>query len=154
MVIAMNNLPARLGLASLLCFFCSQTWAQTQAATAPVATSTSKAMTIIFESPKGQEEAFLNTFVTSQAAYMQTYAGKSKEGVKVINLIPTELGEPLIHLMIYRDPATFERAKQIFASREAMSGYIDGHVKAYGGYHIPKEYLRHTKVYMSNVLTE
>ena len=64
---------------------------------------------------------------------MQTYAGKSKEGVKVINLIPTELGEPLI---------------------QAMSGYIDGHVKAYGGYHIPKEYLRHTKVYMSNVLTE
>ncbi|WP_133298344.1 MULTISPECIES: hypothetical protein [unclassified Pseudomonas] len=152
----MNKLTARLGLVSLLCFFGSQTWAQTEAPTAaaPAATSTSKAMTIIFEPPKGQEEAFLNSFVTSQAAYMQTYAGKSKDGVKVINLIPTELGEPLIHLMIYRDPATFERAKQIFASREAMSGYIDGHVKAYGGYHIPKEYLRHTKVYMSNVLTE
>ncbi|MFF7106602.1 hypothetical protein [Pseudomonas sichuanensis] len=111
-------------------------------------------MTIIFEPPKGQEEAFLNTFVTSQAAYMQAYAGKSEEGVKVINLIPTEQGEPLIHLMIYRDPATFERAKQIFASREAMSSYIDGHVKSYGGYHIPKEYLRHTKVYMSDVVTE
>ena len=152
----MNNLTVRLGLVSLLCFFCSQTWAQTQTPTdpTPAATATSKAMTIIFEPPKGQEEAFLNTFVTSQAAYMQTYAGKSKEGVKVINLIPTELGEPLIHLMIYRDPATFERGKQIFASREAMSGYIDGHVKAYGGYQIPKEYLRHTKVYMSNVLTE
>ena len=145
----MNDLTARLGLVGLLCFFGSQTWAQTLAPTA-----TSKAMTIIFEPPKGQEEAFLNTFVTSQAAHMQTYAGKSKEGVKVINLIPTELGEPLIHLMIYRDPATFERAKRIFASREAMSGYIDGHVKAYGGYHIPKEYLRHTKVHMSNVLTE
>ena len=145
----MNDLTARLGLVGLLCFFGSQTWAQTLATT-----TTSKAMTIIFEPPKGQEEAFLNTFVISQAAYMQTYAGKSKEGVKVINLIPTELGEPLIHLMIYRDPATFERAKRIFASREAMSGYIDGHVKAYGGYHIPKEYLRHTKVYMSNVLTE
>ena len=152
----MNNLTVRLGLVSLPCFFGSQTWAQTQTPTdpTPAATATSKAMTIIFEPPKGQEEAFLNTFVTSQAAYMQTYAGKSKEGVKVINLIPTELGEPLIHLMIYRDPATFERAKQIFASREAMSGYIDGHVKAYGGYQIPKEYLRHTKVYMSNVLTE
>jgi|GEM_PF-1539838 len=152
----MNNLTVRLGLVGLLWFFGSQTWAQTQApkTPTPAANSTSKAMTIIFEPPKGQEEAFLNTFVTSQAAYMQTYAGKSKEEVKVINLIPTELGEPLIHLMIYRDPATFERAKQIFASREAMSGYIDGHVKAYGGYHIPKEYLRHTKVYMSNVLTE
>lgn len=150
----MNNLTARLGLAGLLWFFGSQAWAQRQAPTVPAATSTSKAITIIFEPPKGQEEAFLNTFVTSQAAYMQTYSGKSKEGVKVINLIPTELGEPLIHLMIYRDPATFERAKQIFASSEAMSGYIDGHVKAYGGYHIPKEYLRHTKVYMSTVLTE
>ncbi|MBD9466250.1 hypothetical protein [Pseudomonas sp. Pdm06] len=152
----MNNLTARLGLVGLLWFFGNQAWAQTQAPTAPApaATPTSKAMTIIFEPPKGQEEAFLNTFVTSQAKYMQTYAGKSKEGVKVINLIPTELGEPLIHLMIYRDSATFERAKQIFASREAMSGYIDGHVKAYGGYQIPKEYLRHTKVYMSNVLTE
>lgn len=152
----MNNLTARLGLVGLLWFCGSHAWAQTQAPTAPAlaATSTSKAMTIIFEPPKGQEEAFLNTFVTSQAAHMQTYAGKSKERVRVINLIPTELGEPLIHLMIYRDPATFERAKQIFASREAMSGYIDGHVKAYGGYHIPKEYLRHTKVYMSNVLTE
>lgn len=111
-------------------------------------------MTIIFEPPKGQEEVFLNNFVASQAVYMQAYTGKSKEGVKVINLIPTELGEPLIHLMIYQDSATFEKAKQIFASREAMSGYIDGHMKAYGGYHIPKEYLRHTKVYMSNVLTE
>lgn len=152
----MNNLTARLGLVGFLCFFGSHTWAQTQApnAPAPATTSTSKAMTIIFEPPKGQEEAFLNAFVASQAAYMQTYAGKSKEQVKVINLIPTELGEPLIHLMIYRDPATFERAKQIFASREALSGYIDGHVKAFGGYHIPKEYLRHTKVYMSNVLTE
>lgn len=152
----MNSLTARLGLVGLLWFIGSQTWAQTQAPTAPApaATFTSKAITIIFEPPKSQEEAFLNTFVTSQAVYMQTYAGKSKEGVKVINLIPTELGEPLIHLMIYRDPATFERAKQIFASREAMSGYIDGHVKAYGGYHIPKEYLRHTKVYMSNVLNE
>ena len=152
----MNNLTVRLGLVSLLCFFGSQTWAQTQTPTdpTPAATATSKAMTIIFEPPKGQEEAFLNTFVTSQAAYMRTDAGKSKEGVKVINLIPTELGEPLIHLMIYRDLATFERAKQIFASREAMSGYIDGHMKAHGGYHIPKEYLRHTKVYMSNVLTE
>ena len=152
----MNNLTARLGLVGLLWFFGNHAWAQTQAPTAPAsaATSSSKAMTIIFEPPKGQEEAFLNTFVTSQAAHMQTYAGKSKEGVKVINLIPTELGEPLIHLMIYRDPATFERAKQIFASREAMSGYIDGHMKAHGGYHIPKEYLRHTKVYMSNVLTE
>lgn len=152
----MNNLTARLSLISLLLFFGSQTWAQPQAPSTPasVATSTSRAMTIIFEPPKGQEEAFLNTFVTSQAAYMKIYAGKSKEGVKVVNLIPTELGEPLIHLMIYRDPATFERAKQIFASREAMSGYIDAHVKAYGGYHIPKEYLRHTKVYMSNVLTE
>lgn len=152
----MNNLTVRLGLVGLLCFFGSLTWAQTQASTAlaSAATSTSRAITIIFEPPKGQEEAFLNTFVTSQAAYMQTYAGKSKEGVKVLNLIPTELGEPLIHLMIYRDPVTFERAKQIFASREAMSGYIEGHVKAYGGYHIPKEYLRHTKVYMSNVLNE
>ena len=150
----MINFTARLGLAGFLWFFGNLAWAQTQATTAPAEISTSKAMTIIFEPPKGQEEAFLNTFVTSQAAYMRTDAGKSKEGVKVINLIPTELGEPLIHLMIYRDPATFERAKQIFASREAMSGYIDGHVKAYGGYHIPKEYLRHTKVYMSNVLTE
>jgi len=152
----MNNLIARLSLVGFLCFFGSHTWAQTQTpkSLTPAATSTSKAMTIVFEPPKGQEEAFLNTFVTSQAAYMQTYAGKSKEEVKVINLIPTELGEPLIHLMIYSDPATFERAKQIFASREAMSAYIDGHVKAYGGYHIPKEYLRHTKVYMNNVLTE
>lgn len=152
----MNNLTVRHGLVGLLWFFGSHTWAQTQApnAPAPAATSTSNAMTIIFEPPKGQEEAFLNTFVTSQAAYMQAYAGKSKDGVKVINLIPTELGEPLIHLMIYRDPATFERAKQIFASREALSGYIDGHVKAFGGYRIPKEYLHHTKVYMSNVLTE
>ncbi|OUM35298.1 hypothetical protein [Pseudomonas putida] len=152
----MNKITARIGLVGLLWLFCSHTWAQAQApkALTPAATSNSKAMTIIFEPPKGQEEAFLNTFVTSQAAYMRTYAGKSKEGVNVINLIPTELGEPLIHLMIYRDSATFERAKQIFASREAMSSYIDGHVKAYGGYHIPKEYLRHTKVYMSNVLTE
>ncbi|MFJ3521404.1 hypothetical protein ACIPO9_02915 [Pseudomonas sp. NPDC090203] len=150
----MNNLTARLGLAGLLWFFGSQTWAQTQVPTALAATSTSKAMTIIFEPPKGEEEAFLNTFVTSLVASTQAYAGKSKEGVKVVNLIPTELGEPLIHLMIYRDAATFERAKQIFASREAMSGYIDGHVKAYGGYPIPKEYLRHTKVYMSNVLTD
>lgn len=150
----MNKLTVRLGLVGFLWFLGSQTWVQAQAPTAPAATSPSKAMTIIFEPPKGQEAAFLNTFVTSQAAYMQAYAGKSKEGVRVINLIPTELGEPLIHLMIYRDPATFERAKQIFASREAMSSYIDGHVKAYGGYHIPKEYLRHTKVYTSNVLTE
>jgi hypothetical protein len=150
----MINFAARLGLAGFLWFFGSLAWAQTQATTAPAAISTSKAMTIIFEPPKGQEEAFLNTFVSSQAAYMQAYAGKSQEGVKVINLIPTELGEPLIHLMIYRDPATFEQARQIFASREAMSSYIDGHVKTYGGYHIPKEYLRHTKVYMSNVLTE
>ncbi|AZL72419.1 hypothetical protein [Pseudomonas oryziphila] len=152
----MNNLSVRIGLVGLLWFFGTPVWAQTQAANAlpPSVTSTSKAMTIIFEPPKGQEEAFLNTFVTSQAAFMQAYAGKSKEGVKVINLIPTEQGEPLIHLMIYRDPATFERAKQIFASREAMSSYIDGHVKSYGGYHIPKEYLRHTKVYMSDVVTE
>ena len=150
----MINFTARLGLAGFLWFFGSLAWAQTQATTAPAAISTSKAMTIIFEPPKGQEEAFLNTFVSSQAAYMQAYAGKSQEGVKVINLIPTELGEPLIHLMIYRDPATFEQARQIFASREVMSSYIDGHVKTYGGYHIPKEYLRHTKVYMSNVLTE
>ncbi|MBX8474265.1 hypothetical protein K5D38_05690 [Pseudomonas cichorii] len=152
----MNNITVRLGFVGLLCFFGNQAWAQTQAPTAPApaTSSTSKAMTIIFEPPKGQEEEFLNTFVASQASYMKAYAGKSKEGVKVINLIPTELGEPLIHLMIYRDPASFERAKQIFASREAMSGYIDGHVKAYGGYHIPKEYLRHTKVYMSNVLSE
>ncbi|QXH47824.1 hypothetical protein KSS93_07925 [Pseudomonas xanthosomatis] len=152
----MSNFTASIGLAGLLWFFGSHAWAQTQAtkALAPAATSVSKAMTIIFLPPKGQEEAFLNTFVSSQAAYMQTYAGKSKEGVNVINLIPTELGEPLIHLMIYRDSATFERAKKIFASREAMSNYIDGHVKAYGGYHIPKEYLRHTKVYMSTVLTE
>ncbi|MCB2253998.1 MULTISPECIES: hypothetical protein [Pseudomonas] len=150
----MNNLRVHLGLMALLWLAGSQAWAQTATPPAVPATATSKAMTIIFEPPKGQEEEFLKTFVSSQAAYMQTYAGKSKEGVKVINLIPTELGEPLIHLMIYRDPATFERAKQIFASREAMSGYIDGHVKAYGGYHIPKEYLRNTKVYMSNVLTE
>ncbi|OLF54098.1 hypothetical protein [Pseudomonas chlororaphis] len=148
----MNNLTARLGLVGLLWFSGNQAWAQAPATAAE--STDSKAMTIIFEPPKGEEEAFLKTFVTSQAAYMQAYAGKSKEGVKVINLIPTELGEPLIHLMIYRDPAAFERAKQIFASREAMSGYIDGHVKAYGGYHIPKEYLRHTKVYMSNVLSE
>lgn len=152
----MNNIAAGIGLVGLVYFFRSHTWAQTQVPKplTPAGTSTSKAMTIIFEPPKGQEEAFLNTFVFSQATYMRTYAGKSKEGVDVINLIPTELGEPLIHLMIYRDSATFERAKQIFASREAMSSYIDSHVKAYGGYHIPKDYLRHTKVYMSNVLTE
>lgn len=67
----MNDLTARLGLVGLLCFFGSQTWAQTRAPT-----TTSKAMTIIFEPPKGQEEAFLNTFVTSQAAYMRTDAGE------------------------------------------------------------------------------
>ncbi|PYB81685.1 hypothetical protein [Pseudomonas soli] len=152
----MNNLTARIGLVGLLWLLGTHAWAHAQAPNTldPATTSTSKAMTIIFEPPKGQEEAFLNNFVTSQAAYMQTYAGKSKEKVKVINLIPTELGEPLIHMMIYRDSATFEQAKQIFASREALSSYIDGHVKAYGGYHIPKEYLRHTKIYMSNVLTE
>ncbi|AXI61431.1 hypothetical protein DLD99_13440 [Pseudomonas kribbensis] len=111
-------------------------------------------MTIVFEPPKGKEKEFLEQFVQSQAAYMKTYGRSANSGVKVINLVPTEPGEPLIHLMIYRDMHAYERAKKIFASRESLSGYIDGHVKNYGGYEIPREYLASSKVYLSNVLTE
>ncbi|WP_223460206.1 MULTISPECIES: hypothetical protein [unclassified Pseudomonas] len=145
----MNNITAVLGL---LFFYTHFGHAQATSVEVPVVTS--KAMTIVFEPPQGKEKEFLEQFVQSQATYMKTYGRSAKAGVKVINLVPTEPGEPLIHLMIYQDMAAYERAKKIFASREALAGYIDGHVKAYGGYDIPKEYLASSKVYLSNVLTD
>jgi hypothetical protein len=136
----------------LLFLFANISHAQETSIETPVVTS--KAMTIVFEPPRGKEKEFLEQFVQSQAAYMKVYGRSTKTGVKVINLMPTEPGEPLIHLMIYQDMAVYERAKKVFSSREALAGYIDGHVKAYGGYDIPKEYLANSKVYLSTVLTD
>ncbi|VVP34079.1 hypothetical protein PS862_04526 [Pseudomonas fluorescens] len=150
---SMKDIPVRIGLVVLL-WMCG---AKLAFAEMPVPTEPafeSKAMTIVFEPPKGKEKEFLEVFVKSQAAYMKAYGGRAAAGVKVINLVPTELGEPLIHLMIYQDKAAYERAKKIFTSREALSGYIDGHIKTYGGYKISREYLASSKVYLSNVLTE
>lgn len=149
----MKGIPARLGLVALLWMFgVKLAFAETSVSAEPAVES--KAMTIVFEPPEGKEKEFLEVFVKSQAAYMKAYGGRAAVGVKVINLVPTELGEPLIHLMIYRDMVAYERAKKIFASREALSNYIDGHVKTYGGYEISREYMANSKVYLSNVLTE
>ncbi|WP_044875317.1 hypothetical protein [Pseudomonas sp. LFM046] len=150
----MDGLVARIGLAGFVCLQAIQGWAADSFTSTLAGQGTAKAMTIVFEPPKGKEDEFLNDFVSSQTAYMQSYSGRSMDGVKVINLIPTEKGEPLIHLMIYSDSAKFERARQIFDSREGLKGYIDGHVKKYGGYNVPKEYLQNTKVYLSNVLAD
>lgn len=149
----MKDIPARIGLVALLWMYgATLVFAETPMSAEPAVAS--KALTIVFEPPKGKEKEFVEEFVKSQAAYMKAYGGRAATGVKVINLVPTELGEPLIHLMIYRDMAAYERAKKIFVSREALSGYIDSHVKTYGGYEITREYLASSKVYLSNVLTE
>lgn len=111
-----------------------------------------KSLTIIFKPPKGMENEFLNSFVKNQSEYMGTYSNHKKGNTEIINLIPTELGEPLIHLMIYHDKDSYDRATKIFSTFSNLKNYISGHAKTYDGNKIPKVYLQNSKIHFSNVV--
>lgn len=110
-----------------------------------------KSLTIIFEPPKGMENDFLNTFVKEQSKYMSTYSNYKESNTETINLIPTELGEPLIHLMIYHDKESYDRAVKIFSMPSNLRNYINEHANTYGGKTIPKIYLQNSKIYFNNI---
>lgn len=116
--------------------------------------SENKAVTIVIEPPEGREKEFLEEFVKSQALYMKAYGAQSATGVKVINLLPTKLGEPLIHLIIYQDATAYERATRIFSSRDEFSLYLNEHAKRFGGYKIAREFMVNSQIYSSHVLIE
>jgi len=119
-------------------------------------TNPDKSLMIIFYPPPGREEEFLNMFVKKQTQYMKKYANYSSSSKQInsINLTPTELGEPLIHLMIYRDMATYESARELFSNREKLLSYIGTHSALYGGEPIHIDFLRNSKIHFGEVVSE
>ncbi|MNP23533.1 hypothetical protein D3C76_1162470 [compost metagenome] len=97
------------------------------------------------------ENDFLNSFVKEQSEYMSTYSNYKKGNTETINLIPTKLGEPLIHLMIYNDKVSYDRAVKVFSMPSNLKAYVNEHADKYGGKKIPKIYLQNSEIYFSNV---
>ncbi|WP_155952184.1 hypothetical protein [Pseudomonas sp. CHM02] len=115
-------------------------------------TSTSHVLTIVFTPPKGMEREFFENFVQNQSKYMRIYSGKQKQNTQVINIAPTTLGEPLIHLIIYNNKASFDNAKDIFRSTEVFANYMQKHSSRFGNYEISKPYLENSNVYFGEVI--
>lgn len=110
-----------------------------------------KAVVIIFNPPKGMEKDFLEAFVKKQTPNLSTNTLNNKTGTESINLIPTKLGEPLIHITIYSDMATFEKTYRAFGPLENRGPYVGKHSDQYGGFQIPKIYLQNSVSYFADI---
>lgn len=121
-----------------------------------IETTQAKSLMIIFYPPQGREDEFLNIFVKKQSEHMQNYISNNPKSKKVesINIAPTKAGEPLIHLMIYRDADTYENAIKTFSSREQLFSYMSNHASLYGGERIGSDFLKNSKIHFGEVIGE
>ncbi|MCV4342571.1 hypothetical protein [Pseudomonas capsici] len=110
-----------------------------------------KAVVILFNPPKGMEKEFLETFVKEQTSNFKLHGSAQKKGTESINLIPTKLGEPLIHITIFSDKARFEETYKAFGPRENRGAYVGKHSEKYGDLNIPKIYLQNSQSYFADV---
>jgi hypothetical protein len=110
-----------------------------------------KAVVILFNPPKGMEKEFLGTFVKEQTSNLKTNTITRKGGTESINLIPTKLGEPLVHIIIFSNMALYEETYKAFGPQRNRGPYAGNHSKKYGGFQIPKIYLQNSISYFADV---
>jgi hypothetical protein len=110
-----------------------------------------KAVVILFNPPKGMEKEFLETFAKKQTSNLTTNTTTRKSGTESINLIPTKLGEPLIHIIIFSDMSLFEKTYKAFGPQKNRGPYVGTHSEKYGGLQIPKIYLQNSISYFADV---
>ena len=110
-----------------------------------------KAVVILFNPPKGMEKEFLETFVKEQRSNLTATTATQKKRTESINLIPTKLGEPLIHIIIYSDMALFEETYKAFGPQENRGPYVAKHSDKYDGFQIPKIYLQNSTSYFADI---
>ncbi|WP_434655559.1 hypothetical protein J3P96_04295 [Pseudomonas sp. R3-56] len=117
---------------------------------------TPKSLTIIFYPPAGREREFLDIFVKQQSEHMKQYTDKypNPDGNMSINIAPTEAGEPLIHLIIYKSSENYKKAIATFSSREKLLSYINSHSSLYGGEQINPDFLKNSKIHFGEVISE
>jgi hypothetical protein len=97
------------------------------------------------------EKEFLETFVKEQRSGLATKSDSQKKRTESINLIPTNLGEPLIHIIIYSDMALFDETYKAFSPQENRGPYVGKHSEQYGGFSIPKIYLQNSTSYFADI---
>ena len=125
---------------------------QTLAENTNAVSAPQKAVVIVFNPPKGLEQEFLESFTKEQAANFTAYGSSDKKTTESINLIPTKLGEPLIHITILKDKVTYERTYQAFGPKENRGAYVGKHSEKYGDLNIPKIYLQNSQSYFADVV--
>jgi hypothetical protein len=140
-----------LSLLLLTCITANATEQEKSSSTEP---NQSSSLMIIFYPPPGRESEFLNVFVKNQSDYMKKYTDMktTERGTKSINIAPTKNGEPLIHLMIYRDQEAYNKAVETFSSREQLVSYLGNHTKLYGGQNIESDFLKYSKVHFGEII--
>ncbi|KAB0567611.1 hypothetical protein [Pseudomonas palleroniana] len=111
-----------------------------------------KAVVIVFTPPTGMEKEFLESFTKEQAANFSAHGSRDKKTTESINLIPTKLGEPLIHITILKDKATYEKTYQAFGPKENRGAYVGKHSEKYGDLNIPKVYLQNSQSYFADIV--
>ncbi|PKH22860.1 hypothetical protein [Pseudomonas fluorescens] len=125
---------------------------QAMAEDAKAALAPQKAVVIVFNPPKGMEQEFLESFTKEQAANFKAHGSSDKKTTESINLIPTKLGEPLIHITILKDRAAYEKTFQAFGPQENRGAYVGKHSEKYGDLNIPKIYLQNSQSYFADVV--
>ncbi|MFU2328736.1 hypothetical protein [Pseudomonas sp. NFX98] len=143
-------------ITSTLFFTCLTASATEPANSNTPKTTQAKSLMIIFYPPPGRELEFLNVFVKNQSEHMQKYTNTNPSPTKVesINIAPTKNGEPLIHLMIYRDQDAYNKAVKTFSSREQLFSYMSNHATLYGGEKIEADFLKHSKIHFGEVISD
>ncbi|WP_095189272.1 hypothetical protein [Pseudomonas sp. Irchel 3E19] len=116
------------------------------------ATDTQKAVVIVFNPPKGMEKEFLDSFAKDQAINFAAHSDPEQKKTESINLIPTKLGEPLIHITILKDKTMLEDTYKSFGPKENRGAYVGKHSEKYGDLKIPKVYLQNSQSYFADVV--
>lgn len=139
-------------LTSLFALSIGLTSSATFAETPAKGPDTQKAVVIVFNPPKGMEQEFLDKFAKEQAVNFAAHSDPEQKRTESINLIPTKLGEPLIHITILKEKAVLDETYRAFGPKENRGAYVGKHSEKYGDLKIPKIYLQNSQSFFADVV--
>ena len=137
---------------SLFTLYIGSTSTVTLAETTAGTSNTQKAVVIIFNPPTGMEQEFLDTFVKEQAINFAAHSDPQQKRTESINLIPTKLGEPLIHITILKEKTVLDETFKTFGPKENRGAYVGKHSEKYGDLKIHKIYLQNSQSFFADVV--